>query len=79
MADRSHNMRRELLSMGRRADPLAATVQTAFGSARDVTAAEDEAMCTQVAQRLRRSADADRAALSQGGSRAAQPPVKAAH
>jgi AcrR family transcriptional regulator len=48
----------------RRADLLAATVQTAFGSGSAVSADDDEAMRVQVTDWLRRLADDDRAGLS---------------
>jgi len=60
----------------RRADLLAATIATAFGSGHDVTAADDEAMRAQVADWLRRMADGDRAELS--GEAGAAPPNKEA-
>jgi hypothetical protein len=60
----------------RRADLLAATIATAFGSGHDVTAADDEAMRAQVADWLRRMADGDRAELS--GEAGAEPPNKEA-
>ena len=60
----------------RRADLLAATVQAAFGSARAVTATDDDAMRAQVADWLRRLADDDRAGLS--GQAGAEPANKEA-
>ena len=60
----------------RRADVLAATVQSAFGSGRGVSAADDEALGAKVAEWLRRVADEDRAGLSaQAGT---EPPSKQA-
>jgi AcrR family transcriptional regulator len=63
-------------SLERRADLLAATIQAAFGSGRAVTADDDEAMCAQVADLLRRLADDDRAALS--AEARSEPPDKEA-
>jgi AcrR family transcriptional regulator len=63
-------------SLERRADLLAATIQAAFGSGRAVTADDDAAMRTQVADWLRRLADDDRAGLS--GQAGSEPPNKEA-